>query len=78
MIYLFQKNTLIAALSKITYTGNPRIHTAALAQKEKPNICQGEPSLQNALETAKKSLRQVHFLIIMYEILNVLPQSSPN
>ena len=39
--------------------GNPRIHTSALAQKEKPNICQGEPSLQNALETAKKSLRQV-------------------
>ena len=41
----------------VSNVGNPRIHTAALAQKEKPNICQGEPSLQNALETAKKSLR---------------------
>lgn len=40
-------------------SGNPRIHTSALAQKEKPNVCQGEPSLQNALETAKKSLRHL-------------------
>ena len=39
--------------------GNPRIHTTALAQKEKPNMCQGEPSLQNALEIARKSLRYI-------------------
>ncbi|XP_046841484.1 general transcription factor IIH subunit 2-like isoform X2 [Xenia sp. Carnegie-2017] len=40
-------------------SGNPRLHTSALLKKEKPNVCQGQPSLQNALETAKKSLRHL-------------------
>lgn len=40
-------------------SGNPRVHIAALSKKEAPNVCQGEPSLQNALETAKQSLRHL-------------------
>lgn len=42
----------------LLFTGNPQLHINTL-QKAATKQCQGEPSLQNAIDTAIQSLRSV-------------------